>query len=79
MIGPQVFLRLTGCHTTQQQECNKVRNSHQCIHAVGNVPDDVEIDNTAKEQGDDIEDAIETVDAVSLNVVDGTLAIVAPP
>ena len=71
--------RLLGGNAAKQQQCHKVRYCHQGIHAVGNVPDDVEVDDAAKEQEDDVKDAIEAIGLALLDVVDGTLAIVAPP
>ena len=71
--------RLLGGNAAKQQQCHKVRNGHEGIHAVGNVPDDVEVDDAAKEQEDDVKDAIEAIGLALLDVVDGTLAIVAPP
>ena len=78
VLAPEIFLGFSGCNATKQQQRYEVWNGHQRIHAVGNVPDNVETDNRAKEKGYDIENAIETVDATAFNVVDSTLAIIAP-
>ena len=43
------MLRLLGCNTAKKQQGNKVRNGHQGIHAVGNIPNDVKVDDTTEE------------------------------
>ena len=77
-IAPEVFLGLGGSDAREQEQGDKVWNGHEGVHAVCDVPDDVEADDGAEEKGHDIEDAVETISTTTLNVVDGTLAIVAP-
>ena len=76
--SPKVFVGLTSSNTTQQEQSNEVGNGHECIHRVGNVPDNIKADDATKEKCHDIEDAVEAVDALMLDVVDSTLAIIAP-
>ena len=56
----------------------QVRNSHQRIHAVGQVPHDVEVHHTAEEDGDDVEHSVDDHPAVALQVFYGPFAVVAP-
>jgi len=69
---------LLSSHSTEQEQCHEVGECHERIHAVGNIPDDIEADDTSKEQEDDEDDAVEAVGNALLDIVDGTLAIVAP-
>ena len=77
-MAPQVLLRLAGCHAAEQEQTDEVGDGHEGVHAVGYVPDDVEVDDATEEQGHNEEDAVEAVDAASLDVVHRTLAVVAP-
>ena len=77
-VAPQILLGFLGGNTAEQQQGNEVGNGHQGIHAVGNIPDDVEIDDAAKEECHDIQNAVKAIRTATLNIVDGTLTIIAP-
>ena len=77
-VCPEVFLRFAGSNTAQKQKGHEVWYRHQSVHAVGNIPDDIQIDDAAKEQEYDIQNTIELVDVASLDIVYCALSVVAP-
>ena len=76
--APEVFLGLAGRYAAEQDERHEVGDGHEGIHRVGNIPDNIEVDDASEEEGDDIEQAVEAIDVLVLYVVDGALAVVAP-
>ena len=59
-------------------ERQKVRDGHESIHAVGKVPHQRQIDNAAHKDAHDVDHAIEKHPALALEILDTTLAIIAP-
>ena len=59
-------------------ERQKVRDGHESIHAVGKVPHQRQIDNAAHKNAHDVDHAIEKHPALALEILDTTLAIIAP-
>ena len=77
-IAPKIFFSLSCCDATEQEQGDEVRNSHEGIHGVGDVPDDVKTDDGAKEQRHNIENTVEAIGTSCLDIVHSTLAIIAP-
>lgn len=70
--------RLSKHDTAQKQETDEVRQGHERIHEVGEVPHHAEFKDTTKEDGSDVEHAICPNHTASAQVLDSSLAIVAP-
>lgn len=43
----------------EEEEGEEVRDGHEGVHAVGQVPDDGEVHDAADEEGDDVEQAVD--------------------
>ena len=54
----EVVACLTGDDAAQEQQCDKVGNRHECVHAVSHVPYDREAGDTAHKYGNDVEEPI---------------------
>ena len=77
-VAPQVFPRFVDDDAAQEEQREQVRNGHQRIHTVGEIPDDGKVHHTADEDGSDIDDAVDDDPPLSFQVFYGFLAIVAP-
>ncbi len=77
-VAVEVMLGLAGDDIAQQEQGNEVRDRHEGIHAVGGVPHDVEADDAAHKDHGNEQDAVSQHPALTLEVLDGALAIVAP-
>ena len=63
---------------TEEDEGEEIRNSHERIHAVGDVPYQSETDDASYEDANDEHDAVNEHPAVAFEIFDTTLTIVAP-
>ena len=52
--APEVFLGLAGRYAAEQDERHEVGDGHEGIHRVGNIPDNMEVDDASEEEGDEI-------------------------
>ena len=62
----------------EEEEGEEVRDGHEGVHAVGEVPDDGEVHDAADEEGGDVKDAVDDDPATTAQVLHGPFAIVAP-
>ena len=78
LSAPQILAGLMNDDAAKTDERQKVRDGHESIHAVGKVPHQRQIDNAAHKDAHDVDHAIEKHPALALEILDTTLAIIAP-
>lgn len=65
-VAPQILARFVYDDAVQTYQGQKIRDSHERIHAVGNVPHNSEIGDAADENGKDVEHAVSVSPALTL-------------
>ena len=76
--APQIFSSFVHQDAVEEEQGKEVRNCHQRIHAVGNVPNDAELNDAANKDGEDIAYAIVNDPTWTAEIFDSTLAVVEP-
>ena len=56
---PKIMLGLLYQYTAEEEEGEEVRDGHERIHAVGQVPYDGQVHHGSNKDGDDIQDAVD--------------------
>ncbi len=77
-VAPQILARFVYDDSVQTYQGQKIRDGHERIHAVGNVPHNSEIGDAADENGNDVEHAVSVSPALTLEIFHRTLTIIAP-
>ena len=62
----------------EEEEGEEVGDSHEGVHAVGEVPDDGEVHDAADEEGGDVKQTVDEDPAATAQVLHGPFAVVAP-
>lgn len=77
-VSPEILSRLMHDDSAETEEGDEVRDGHEGVHAVGDVPYQAEADDAADEDGCDIDDTETEHPLLTLEIFHATLAIVAP-
>ena len=72
---PKILTRFIHQHAAEAQQAEQVGNGHPCIHAIGEIPHEPEVDATTNEDADDVNDAVVLGPALSFQVFNGPFAI----
>ena len=78
-VAPQILARFVYDDAVQTYQGQKIRDGHERIHAVGNVPHNSEIGDAADENGNDVEHAVSVSPALTLEIFHSTPPLTSVP